>query len=436
MDNYPGAMTIRWSSIHERLGETPRELDFALLGAAVDAHLTESETLDWKGILPPRGDDGAREFAKDVAAMANTRGGLIVYGVGEEPGGTSAAAQFHSVDNTDAVQRRLRQIAAARIHPMVAGLEFLGLASEDGAYTVLVVAVPRSPDAPHIIGGGEEIGVPFRNGAGTGWMREREIERAYSDRFAGRESERRRLVELVADAGAMLDLDRSAWIVAVARPRTPVPGVTTPMPPRDVLTVLEGALRRAVNDMLPGVERWYQPIRSLDSNAHNPRRGLRRWIARIPTAHDTDARSVWVHVELHDDGAVVLAVQLDGWPRQQTELIHYPVVCPVIEEFAVDFVTVTEAYALHIGAQVSMSYRYDVLKARDLPLLAMADPFQGTNPSGHLQVVAGSWAAQRFVPIVGEAPVNGDAEDLRVTARGIALDVLNQFGVTQLRLLV
>ena len=428
-------MTVRWSSIHEQLGETPRELDFALLRAAVDAKLTETESLDWKKSLPAKGEEPAREFAKDVAAMANTRGGLIVYGVEEEPG-TARAKAFSSVDNSDAAQRRLRQLAVNGVHPVVPGLQCVPLGNDDGADKVLVLVVPRSPDAPHVIGVRDRLGVPFRYGAATEWLREREIERAYADRFAGRQAETRRLAEMVEETAAMLDLNRSAWLVGVSRPRTPLPAVAGPVAASAVRTVLESVLHRTL-DMLPAARRdHFALLRELGGNASNPRAGLHRWIVRIPTSHDVDMQSIFVHVELHHDGSVVLAAQVDGWGREEPKPDHYKVLCPVVESFAVDFTALAEAYALHLGGQIPMTYRCDMLKTKDLPFQALdLHRFGSGFTTGDYEPVSGSWMVHRFLPVTGEIPINAETADLRAAAQAITLDIVNQFGISRLHLL-
>ena len=63
-----------------------------MIAAAVTAHIRESADLDWKLVVIPASEmsgpgegkaieEQRWEFAKDVTAMANTQGGLIVYGV-------------------------------------------------------------------------------------------------------------------------------------------------------------------------------------------------------------------------------------------------------------------------------------------------------------------------------------------------------------------
>ena len=54
-----------------------------MLDAAVAAGVAESDALDWKRALPEAKSLGSTDFSKDIAAMANSGGGMIVYGVDE-----------------------------------------------------------------------------------------------------------------------------------------------------------------------------------------------------------------------------------------------------------------------------------------------------------------------------------------------------------------
>ena len=76
-----------WTPIHLALGAPRGALTFELIERAVAAQVPESESLEWKALL--RTDENARqELAKDLAALANTAGGVLVIGVGEEGHGT------------------------------------------------------------------------------------------------------------------------------------------------------------------------------------------------------------------------------------------------------------------------------------------------------------------------------------------------------------
>jgi predicted HTH transcriptional regulator len=55
-----------------------------MIDNAVDQRLAETDDLDWKRALSPAKDLQSTDFPKDVAAMANSGGGTIVYGVEED----------------------------------------------------------------------------------------------------------------------------------------------------------------------------------------------------------------------------------------------------------------------------------------------------------------------------------------------------------------
>ncbi|MGW7097527.1 AlbA family DNA-binding domain-containing protein [Streptomyces sp. NPDC054874] len=63
------------------LGRHPDDLTEDDLQRAVDSQIPEGVDLDWKKDFYPGTDAGKKELAKDVCAMANTAGGMVVVGV-------------------------------------------------------------------------------------------------------------------------------------------------------------------------------------------------------------------------------------------------------------------------------------------------------------------------------------------------------------------
>ena len=180
-----------YTSMHRALGHAPSELTYELLEACVAARVPESASLDWKQTLPFDENEGRwqDEWAKDVAAMANSGGGCIVYGVAEEStddDGAQVAMRMVDVGpfDRDDVEKRLRQSAAAQVHPPVARLQMIPVTSPDGSRRALVVRVPDSPDVPHLLRVGKEaFKAPYRYGPLTEWMSDRALEDAYRRRF-------------------------------------------------------------------------------------------------------------------------------------------------------------------------------------------------------------------------------------------------------------
>ena len=82
-----------FTPIHRALGLEPGDLTLELIEKAIEAGLEETSDLDWKkdpyNPLKPAWFD---EVAKDIAAMANSGGGWIVFGVAEEEGSKNNGA--------------------------------------------------------------------------------------------------------------------------------------------------------------------------------------------------------------------------------------------------------------------------------------------------------------------------------------------------------
>lgn len=266
----------QWSPIHAALGLRPSPLTLEIVQDAVDASVAESAALDWKRSLPSSDSESLDEFAKDVAAMANSGGGYLVYGV-EEDRGRGTASKLGVVDISERQQNRLRAVAASRIHPLVPGVRFLALSLGSAAEGVLVVVVPPSADAPHVIGSESRLGVPYRDGSTTRWMRERDLERAYAERFRAREGSTTRLNQIQSEALDQVDISGGPWLVASATPRVQMSSVA-PLSSQDFGDILRTTLR-LVPDILGVASGGSVIVRSLGDAALNPRVGLRRWVA-------------------------------------------------------------------------------------------------------------------------------------------------------------
>ena len=98
-----------FTPIQQALGLEPGKISIELIERAVEEGVQETVSLDWRAeyydSLRPGWDD---EVAKDIAAMANSGGGWIAFGVAEEKE-TSAASKLKPIlRNLDEHQRILR----------------------------------------------------------------------------------------------------------------------------------------------------------------------------------------------------------------------------------------------------------------------------------------------------------------------------------------
>jgi hypothetical protein len=125
------------------------EIDEALLDAVCDEHWSESQTLDFKRVLPDTTDKAKQEFLKDVAAFANASGGDLVYGIQDSAGNAGQIVPIQiATDPIDPTKRRLGQILDGGLEPRVDGVTMRAVPISAGGY-VLVVRVPVSFQRPH-----------------------------------------------------------------------------------------------------------------------------------------------------------------------------------------------------------------------------------------------------------------------------------------------
>jgi schlafen family protein len=115
-----------------------------LEGAVSSSAVTETTYLDFKS-YPTRTDAGRIGIARDIAAMS-VDGGVFIFGVAEKGGGFELDPQ-----PVDQWREWVSQVALNAIQP-AARVSTLALERTDGT-GYLVVIVPASARAPHMVGG-------------------------------------------------------------------------------------------------------------------------------------------------------------------------------------------------------------------------------------------------------------------------------------------
>jgi len=205
---------LRSRRLESLLGADLDDLDAAHIAALVTNSVKEDFDLDYKDSLYGRNDEQKRDLVGDVAALANTAGGLIILGVAEDSQGAASAAD--GVEISDAETVRMRQIVAAGSAPMPAfdvltvPLTPRGAVPARGFY---VIAVPRSVNAPHAVVINKGFRYPKRHGTTTRYLSEPELAAAYRDRTAGRDAQTQRITDVEASALDRLCRDARPWVL-------------------------------------------------------------------------------------------------------------------------------------------------------------------------------------------------------------------------------
>ncbi|MFD4925291.1 helix-turn-helix domain-containing protein [Streptomyces goshikiensis] len=167
------------------LGRHPDDLTEADLQRAVDNRIPEGVDLDWKKDFYPGSDGGKKELAKDVAAMANTVGGLLVIGVDDgKQDHAHALAPFEPAPGRG--EEWIRSVLANWIQPVVPNVGVRSLKAADEGKIYWVITVPPSTQMPHAVaapGNDYNFRVHVRHGTTTRTLAESEIAQRYRDRF-------------------------------------------------------------------------------------------------------------------------------------------------------------------------------------------------------------------------------------------------------------
>jgi hypothetical protein len=158
----------------------------------------ELRTIDYKQALPGTSDREKTEFLYDVTSFANAGGGELVYGV-EAQDGVPTSVPGVRTDNLDAEILNLGYLMRDLIRPRLLGVQALEVTD----HHVLVLRVPQSWIAPHMVTFGKSQRFYTRSCAGKQPMDVDEIRAAFMASEAVVERTQRfrveRLAKVIAD---------------------------------------------------------------------------------------------------------------------------------------------------------------------------------------------------------------------------------------------
>ena len=165
----------------------PKPLDQVVaddIRCLVDYKVAEGDRIEYKESLARANDDERIKFLCTVASFANTLGGDIVIGIGERRDGNRKTGELFLKGlkdpgfDFDRERNWLTQMILKGIDPRIGRIEFkLVDALPEGP--VIVVRVPRSTNAPHLVTFNEFNRFFARHSGGRYAMNVREIRQAF-----------------------------------------------------------------------------------------------------------------------------------------------------------------------------------------------------------------------------------------------------------------
>lgn len=415
-----------FTPIHRALGLEPGDLTLELIEKAIEAGLEETSDLDWKKELyNPKKPTWFEEASKDIAAMANSGGGWIVFGVGED-GTNNGASSINPIQWSATDEQRILKAAYSKIGPPVVGLDFEKIPcgeNPDDGYIVLM-HIPDSVDAPHFARKGDDAFVaPQRNGPHTVFMTDRDIERGFRERFQRGAEQEKTLQDYFEQAAEALNPEQGVFLAIAAVPVTPKISAAP---------VSEETMYQYANQMLnPGFLHNFERTMHEIGFPPNPevKKGYRRWLVRTNVNSKVQYRKYFC-----DDGSMLVSYQL-GHIKRGNKLFHDEskknhCLSKHIEFVIADFMSLLRSYSQ--GHKVYGTYR---IRAG---LVGSSDsPITIRTMSNFNEVLEESYSEpiKRFQPVSTFVDPLAPIEDILPPLRALALDIVNQGGIQNLQII-
>lgn len=146
-----------------------------ILTATINSSLEETVTFDAKKELPPKNS----EIAKDVSAMANTAGGVIIFGIDEDVSGRpTIPTPFELKGQREKIDNVLRTLVSEVPNYTISAIE----SQSNAAKGYIVLVIPPSERAPHMVIKKGELRYYGRGETGNYILSESEVARLYERR--------------------------------------------------------------------------------------------------------------------------------------------------------------------------------------------------------------------------------------------------------------
>lgn len=350
-----------------RLGLSHRDtIEARTIEQLVADGVTEDDSIDFKRTMYAVKEDQAKdELAKDVAAFANHRGGVLIIGVEDVNGRASGALPFAG---GDATKRQVLSVHAARVRPLVPDLAVEWIAASPYAEGYLLIGVPASPLAPHAAGNPNQgaLRFPVRTGSQSRYMSEAELAAKYMQRMSTVATSTARAATLSNEAEAWLGRNEP-WIHLTVVPHAP------------------GSMRIGVGTR-NAVQNWIARLAPTDvwGTGHMEQPDCEIGHRRVSVGMWSPQGAVTnYYADLYSDGAAFVA-------RQCGELTRLPGT-----EGEVHFIALTE-----LVNACALALRFAVMHAVDnTGATGTAHVNVGVLPADHpAPMVIGPWRPRRVAP--------------------------------------
>lgn len=126
-----------------------KEYDIDFVNSLISNEIEESINIEFKSAEAlSKVDSKKKELSKDVSAIANSNGGIIVYGINEV---NHKAESISFIDGNEFSKEWIEQVISSTIQRNIPELKIFPIRENgDINKTIYIVQIPESTEAPHI----------------------------------------------------------------------------------------------------------------------------------------------------------------------------------------------------------------------------------------------------------------------------------------------
>jgi hypothetical protein len=290
--------------------------------------------------------------------------------------------------------------------------------TEQRGHGVLLIAVPRSPLAPHAVIVNNTLRYPRRNGTTTDYLSEPEVASAYRERFAGAHRQADRAQQIEQDALLRLaTTDDQLWVVVSLVPDLPGELVID----QAALTTARSELREQHPLIIPNSLQWVRV-----------NIGRRRLL--VDGTMDSSRVARFLAADLHYDGAGVFGAYVLDQPSTDASAIPgVPKVRGANDELVVNGILSGLRFLARHARDRAAASGNALIRAQLYPVTGQQQ-VQLSQRRGIMASVGTQVLASMLVPGERVAPIESlaaDSPELVSAAYLLATDILQDFGCAE-----
>jgi hypothetical protein len=309
---------------------TLQELETAINNGLIE----ENHFLDFKRELKPPGQSANREFAKDIAAFA-VDGGVILVGVDEGPPVSVNPIPLQGL------AERVEQIGLMTVTEPVSVTTTLLRTADDQQSGVLVIEVPASPRAPHMVDGryyarGDKTNIV---------LSDQEVLRFHQRRIETRS-------DLIADAASILERTAPGHESLVAVVAEPLSSTTDFLEGLSAHPDWNDEVRALVASAVTNRQHGYSPSIAVPLRTQRRPNGVALTTSGEPIG---SGQHPTAEVTFNESGRIVLISERSAATRSFTNVNPRP---PDVRVILDDLIVGNVELIVRLTAQVGRKYGY------------------------------------------------------------------------------